>query len=475
MKNFRRRMLISVAVISVCLLLICLGTAVSLHAEHAFMTRVLRENVLSRRAAVELEECLLDLIDLENDRVERVASLHARVRRHLDTMRESADQPEEQRLYNGLESAYGTYLKQWKALPPRSDRTHDSARVAATEVLETEMLKPCQEFEQYNGRRIEDSVEHHERVLRQLAWGMAGIGGFGAFAGLVLGFGVARGVSRSIRRLQVMVQDAAGKLGTAGPEIVLTGEGGDFPALQSDLAFLSERIEAVIVELRHREREVLRAEQLAAVGQLAAGVAHELRNPLMSIKMLVQAGLDDGTGLHGEDLRVVVEEVRRLEASLRTYLDFARPPKPARRPFDLADLLETVAELVRGRAERQRVQVRLDAPSTPVTADPEQLRQVFVNLALNAIDAMPTGGVLSMCVRTGTRGVTVEVSDTGTGIAPEVSGKLFQPFASTKDTGLGLGLVISKRIIDDHQGALTAANRPGGGATFVVRIPFEDR
>jgi signal transduction histidine kinase len=170
-------------------------------------------------------------------------------------------------------------------------------------------------------------------------------------------------------------------------------------------------------------------------------------------------------------LRVVEGEVRRMEASLRTFLDFARPPKPERRPFELGEVLRAVAGLVRGRAERQGVEVRVDAPPTPVTADREQLRQVFVNLALNAVDAMPTGGRLSITSRSGSPGVTVEVADTGTGIAPELAGKLFQPFVSTKETGLGLGLVISKRIIEEHHGTLTAANRADGGAVLTVHLP----
>lgn len=472
MHGFRLRYFGPVALTTLCLVTLCTVTAVSLHQQHATITGVLRENIVSRRAAVELDECLLDLIALENDRVEKVAVLHDRVRRHLDALRAIADQPHERKLHADLEAAYAEYLAKWRAMPPRADPRHDAARRDATRVLETDMLKPCEEFEQFNGRRIEDSADHHERVLRQLAWGMAGVGGLGGVAGLVLGFGVARGVSRSIRRLQVRVRDAAGKLGPAGPEIVVTGEG-DFTDLSADLDHLSARIEEVIGELQQREQEVLRAEQLAAVGQLAAGVAHEIRNPLMSIKMLVQSGLDDETvGLAGEDLRVVEGEVRRMESSLRTFLDFARPPKPDRRPVDLGAVVRDVVGLVRGRAERQRVAVTVDAPAAvPVVADREQLRQVFVNLALNALDAMPTGGELAITVRSGSSGVTVEFDDTGPGLAREVAGKLFQPFVSTKETGLGLGLVISKRIVEDHRGELTGGNRPGGGAGFAVRLP----
>lgn len=474
---FRLRYLGPVVLITLCLVTLCAITAVSLLNQQASVGAVLRENVESRRVAVELEQCLSDLIALEDDRVEKVSVLHNRVRVLLEALAASADQEEEKQLEKQMSAAFEkTYLEHWKRLPAQGKPGHDEARHAATRILENDVLKPCQEFEQFNARRIEASAERHEAVLRGLAWGLAAVGGLGAVAGVVLGYGVASSLARSLRQLRVQIHDAAGKFGplTSETEVVLTSSG-DLGDLHAGLEQLTCRIEQTLSELNQREREVLRAEQLAAVGQLAAGVAHEIRNPLTSIKMLVQAGLEDAGGLAVDDLHVIEGEVRRLERLLQTFLDFARPAAPQRRPTALAPLLHDVAGLIHGRADKQKVTVEVLLPEEPVTvvADGEQLVQVLVNLCLNALDAMPSGGKLTVAVRSAPESgaVEIEVTDTGTGFTEKVLPQLFQPFVSTKDSGLGLGLVISQRILEDHGGRITAANRPEGGARLLVSVP----
>ncbi len=282
MPALRFRYLGPVILIALCLVLMCTLTAISLLQQQATVTRVLRENLESRRAAVELEECLTDLVALEDARVETVAVLHQRVEVLLRSVDTAADQPEERELHSDLVAGFAKYLERWQKLPPIADPKHEQDRREATRSLETDVLRLCQAFAAYNAQRIEASVETHERVLGRLAWGMASIGGLGGVAGVVLGYGIVRGLSKSISRLRVQLRDAAGKLGPDLPEIVLIGEG-DFAGLHAEVDRLSERIEGVVAELQQRETEVLRAEQLAAVGQLAAGVGHELRNPLTAV------------------------------------------------------------------------------------------------------------------------------------------------------------------------------------------------
>jgi len=467
MSGLRIRYLIPVVLISFCLVVLCAVVAGSLFTQQAALTGILRENVESRRAAVELEECLTDLIELEDARVETVAVLHNRVDVHFRHLRTVSDQTEEQRLLGQMEGAFAEYLRRWDGIPLRGEPGHETARKEVTRYLEEDVLRPCQRFKVYNAARIETSTENHERTLRQLAWGMAGVGGLGAVAGLVLGYGFAHGLSRSIRRLRVQLADAAGKLDPHAAELVIT-EQGDFKDLHAEAERLGARVETMVQELQQREREVRRAEQLAALGQLAAGVAHEIRNPLTSIKMLVQSG----EPLTAEDLSVIESEVRRMEGSLQAFLDYARPPKAERRPTELVAVVRRAFDLLRPRAERQQVELEVRADGeVSLTADPSQLHQVVVNLGLNALDAMPNGGTLTATVRRLNRGVAVEVSDTGPGISPDILPRLFEPFASGKDTGLGLGLVVCKRIAEEHGGSIRGGNGQTSGARFTLTLP----
>jgi signal transduction histidine kinase len=270
------------------------------------------------------------------------------------------------------------------------------------------------------------------------------------------------------------VQDAASKLGQDLPAVALQ-EDGDLRQIHEQMKTVVADIEQVVQKLQQREREVLRAEQLAALGQLAAGVAHEIRNPLTSIKMLVQTLREDLEARGAaEDLQIIEIEIRRMERCLQTFLDYARPPKPDFRPLDLAQPIGRTLALVGGRARKQHVTIDYTPPANPivVTADSEQIQQLFVNLTLNALDAMPRGGGLAISYRRLTGDVEVSVCDTGPGIALQVLPVLFKPFTSTKETGLGLGLVTSRRIAEAHGGSLVAQNRPDGGACFTLRLPL---
>jgi signal transduction histidine kinase len=304
------------------------------------------------------------------------------------------------------------------------------------------------------------------------------MGVLGPVGGLIGGFGAAWGLSRSITRLRIRLQAASAHLDQELGTVRLTGEGMS-GQLDRQLDHVVTRVGEVVARLQQQQRELIRTEQLAAIGQLAASIAHEVRNPLTGIKLLVSATLQrqPATCLSREDLEFIHGEIQRLERKLQALLEFARPSEAVREPCDLRDLVGAAWQLVSTRAEQLGVHCDRNLPDQPVRAfvDRDQITSVLVNLFLNALDAMPSGGVLAVQLRpTGSR-VELTVADSGPGIDPALADRLFTPFASTKKTGTGLGLSISLRVVADHGGTLTGSNRPEGGACFTITLPLPVR
>lgn len=292
-----------------------------------------------------------------------------------------------------------------------------------------------------------------------------------AVGGLVLARQMGRTFLRSFDDVSQRVHVAAQRLGCEVSQQIKTPQ-----ALLDQIRLLLEGIDRVIQERQQSEREVLRADQLAMVGQIAAGVAHELRNPLTSIKLLIQTYLRDSTQQEpvDHDLEIIDHEIRRMEKCLQQFLDFARPPRPERRPINLVLLIERTLALVEGRARKQHVKLifQPDSVDVVVEADEDQIQQLLVNLVLNALDAMPEGGDIEILLSTPSdHQVELQVRDSGPGIPEELFPRLFDPFVSTKETGIGLGLAVSHRIAVRHGGNLAAENRPKGGACFTLRLP----
>jgi two-component system, NtrC family, sensor histidine kinase HydH len=298
----------------------------------------------------------------------------------------------------------------------------------------------------------------------------------GPALGMWLGWKVSRRLHLSVARLAVTLRDASTHLEqqVASVELIPSRDLGDVQ-IQAD--HVVSRIREVSQELDAARREVLQAERLAAVGGLAAGVAHEIRNPLTSVKLLLQhaARQTGAITLQENKVRLILEEISKMEATIQGLLDFARPPNLHRIEHDLAATLKRGLNLIDGRSRHQRIAVICPVRDEPlwVVGNVEQLHQVFVNLLINAIEAMPQGGELTVAARRSSdrAAVIIEVSDTGPGIPRETLAHLFEPFVTTKERGTGLGLAISRRIVEAHGGSIRAANRAERGAVFTVELP----
>jgi signal transduction histidine kinase len=477
---WRKKLSLGVAgptiLVSLFLLGLCTVTAVLLYRQQAKLAHILEEAIGSRKKASELETTIRNLAGLLKQGHTQVEALESQFHSLLVEAEDYANTDVEVRLVGKLERSFEHYRAAW----PADVKPGETGRLqAALRVLEADTLPLCNELRSFNQSEIERSEAQIRDNLQWMAWGLVAIGAIGSCGGILLGYGMARALRHSIHQLSVRIRDAADRLPQELPTVTLTS-GRNIDHLNEQIHALVPQIEQVVEKLQQREREVLRAKQLAAVGQLAAGVAHELRNPLTAIKMLVQSSRDDmqQRGLAAEDLETIELEIRRLERCLQTFLDFARPPKMECHTIDLVREVEQVLTLLAGRARKQQVELKFSRPGAPVLidADGAQLRQVLINLCLNSLDVMPRGGLLELAIRQEARGqVEVDVIDTGPGIAAEVLPRLFEPFVSSKETGLGLGLVVSRRIAEDHGGSLWGRNRPQGGACFTLRLPRQTR
>jgi signal transduction histidine kinase len=230
-------------------------------------------------------------------------------------------------------------------------------------------------------------------------------------------------------------------------------------------------------DLELSQAQLIQAEKLAATGRLAASMAHEINNPLQAIHNCLHLVLNRPLTDEKKQnyLNMAQEEVERLSAIVVRTLDFYRPSKGRVTRTQVNDLVESVLALAGKKLQHGHVQVhrRLATNLPPLLAVADQLTQVLLNLVINAAEAMPQGGELTITTARVDNWIDVSFSDTGPGISAEEASKIFEPFYTTKATGTGLGLAISYGIIERHGGRITVTSEPGHGATFTVQLPVE--
>ncbi len=236
-----------------------------------------------------------------------------------------------------------------------------------------------------------------------------------------------------------------------------------------------QSLERATQEIRGNQERLLRTERLSAVGEMAARVVHEIRNPLVAIGGFARSLLREvpQQDAKRESIQIIVDEVRRLETIVREVLDYSRPVAPRIGKVNLGQLGSEALDLLRWEIDEAGVvgRIQADADAPPAAADRNQLFQALVNVMRNAVHAMPHGGSLTIRVREVPGGVEMAVEDTGVGIQADIRGKIFEPFFTTKATGSGLGLTIASQILSDHGGEIHVESQVGSGTTVYFRLP----
>jgi signal transduction histidine kinase len=486
-------------------------------------------------SVTELRSQLADFLATEDRAdLEAIPAKCAQIEESLRNTENIVDDDEEKALARRIRDGFGRLQAESQELlkAPVDSHTRRAVERLDRDLAVRGLLAPARDLLAREEDLTRKSGDYNLGLANRIVTVLCFLAVCGAAAGVIAGVGIARSVSRSIVELYLPVRAASGKLEeVVGPVDIPRSTG--IENLDLLLHRMAEQVGTVVDRLQQSQLEVLRGEQMAALGHLAAGLAHELRNPLTAMKVLIQRGaraakagkgdwsnlperpatrarsasqgilpggaggrearspLAPADGLTDRDLAVLETETVRLERSIQTFLDFARPPTLEKRSGDVCQVLEQTLELVRARADQQHVQVARDLSGPLVIeADQEQLRQLFLNLLLNALDTLPQGGAIRVsAARYGGAGksggahlpeqpegcqwITITVADDGPGVPKDLGDRIFEPYVSTKDTGVGLGLAICRRIVEAHGGRITASNPAAGGALFTIRLPSE--
>jgi two-component system sensor histidine kinase HydH len=451
------------------------------------MVRLIRGNVNSLLAAQELRISYRDLrnhllrcqIDPNPDRLAEILPLRHRIMGDLSKAEEAAYTETEKiltaKIRNGLELLFQR-VDSWIAKGMKPIELGNIQKMMDNEFVK-EVLDPNREYLNINTHFIDLTEKEVLEISSFVSKALIFIGSVGSVLGVAGGITLSTWIRRNQKRVHRKLSATARILKKAGG----SNSGGLPDSPKRDLLDEVEKSAKAVVEMvRKSELDALRSEQLAKVGQMAAGIAHEIRNPLTSVKVILQ-GLERRRTQHGRQLsdrewEVMVDEVDRMDSILNGFLDFARPPRLVRKPTNLVELCREALGSIQARANTQNVVLEGPDDSAPIygEVDAGQIRQVLCNLLINALDAQPHGGRIQIeigeVVSNSINYLEIWIIDQGIGLPGDLGDAIFDPFTSTRDSGLGLGLSISRRIIEAHQGSIQCRETEGGGATFILRF-----
>jgi signal transduction histidine kinase len=425
------------------------------------------------RSALELATAVRDeyahlahTIILGNDTHARFhAEARARVEALTRTLWEQVQDAEERAWVSDIQESGDALDRLYRETLLPAVVAKDHAAVTAAHGRALELVASIQGRADALARRFDTSIgsfEEHVGAVEHASflWAVVFLGGatlFAAGVGLYIGNSVARPVARLTEGASRLAQ---GDLNTRIPE----GAPDEFGRLAAQFNRMTEA-------LRTHQEQLVQHEKLAGIGRLAAGVAHEINNPLGVILGYVRLLQRKAEGSLAEDLKVVEEEAVRCQEIVEGLLDLARPGRVAVERVALREVCNEVVARLQEASRLGGVEVRVEGEASAY-AHPQRVRQVLFNLVKNAAEAAGTGGRVEVRIEARTEGgASVAVSDSGPGVKPEDRRRLFEPFFTTKNAGTGLGLAVSQAIAHAHNGRIEADTGPLGGARFTLHLP----
>jgi len=491
--RIRPRMVAGFLLMSALLVVVGIFTSYYTNRMQENTSRILVENVSSLKSAEELEIALLDmkgltanfLLDGQQNWLTVFAEKKSSFDHWFNQARERSHTAEEKKILDEIEGLFANYLKLQNNVVQFYERGNFKK---AHQLLTREMrltfdkiYDKCEDL-LFTNEKIMSNISHLiERDNRMINRIMFGIGILGILLGLALGMILARGITHSIYELVLKVRGATNEEIVEKVDIANETE---LEHLSKHVRRLIDKVHEVNRDLERSQKMLIRSEKLASLGRMSAGLAHELRNPLTAIKMLiftVQKEAENDAQL-AKDFGVILKEIERMETFLQNFLDFARPPEPNFSAIDINDTMKRTLNLLSAQIKGGKIELleKLDAVDALVHADKEQLQIVFLNILLNAIQSISDSGTLSVAtkIKKGSKQsgsyVQVIVTDNGIGIPAKIFNSIFDPFVTSKEGGTGLGLSIANQIVHNHGGWIEALNNPDKGATFIVNLPIKE-
>ncbi len=450
--------------------------------QHLF-TCIVDRNVAAFQAAEALETALVNqkgfvsyfFLDGDPDWLRQLERYRQIFQERLDQARSLVETTHQEEAIGRIEAEYRQYIEAkdrviayYKAgQREEGSRLHSKIRDRFFRILEL-----CQNYKRLHTERIKQVRELSRAQAENLRF-FAGSAMFMVlFLAVLMGFVLVYQILGPLKRLAVKT-DRDGTSSNSGDEVT---------ALSRSVHGLLEEYDHTQFELVKSRDHLVQAEKLALVGKLAAGMAHSIRNPLTSVKMrLFSLGRTlDLSAPQKEDFDVISDEIRHIDTIVENFLEFSRPPRLKVQRVSPSDIVDSAVKLLEHRIRSYEVNIDIirQRRLSEIQGDPEQLKEVLVNLVVNACEAMEGGGSIVISEEEGLqdpfgRCVIIRLADNGPGIAKAIREKVLQPFFSTKEEGTGLGLSIASRIVEQHGGKLEFISEEGQGTTFTIALPLQ--
>jgi signal transduction histidine kinase len=444
-----------------------------------FFSGIFERQVYALDAAMRMESALaaqrgfLTYYSLDFDHLwlRRLSEQRAAFERELSKVRAFADDEYARSLLNEIESGFVRLTVERERvveLLDSGDRQQAASLQAGARKRFDGLITQCEMFLDSIRQGLERDREEgigRMRLVNSLATAFLP---FTLILGLVLAMVLSRQILGPIRRLAMGEEDLGGV--------------SEVEALESRMHGLLERAVQAKARLEKSQATLMAAERLATVGKMAAGVAHSIRNPLTSVKMRLYS-LQRSLAMNEnqrEDFEVISQEIKHLDLIIQSFLEYAKPPKLTLARVSPSAVTDAALTLLKLKLDSQRVGVTVEREDAlrPILIDPEQLKEVLVNLLSNAMEAMDGPGRVEIRENEGFmepmgRVAVISMADSGPGVPEEERERVFEPFHTTKEEGTGLGLPIARRIVAEHGGTLTLTQAKGGGAKFTITLPFD--